>query len=170
MSERIIVVGGGVMGLATAWQLVRRGERPIVLERFARGHHEGASHGETRNFNNAYGDAHYLDLLVRAREGWDALGEVEGEPLLRLHGLVSHGSGMALGSATTRDSDAGTSMTPSTPDSAGPSSEQATKRRPFLRFGKGWRGSTMRGEMIGASRRAGRELADQGTLRGDAPG
>lgn len=102
MSERIIVVGGGVMGLATAWQLVRRGERPIVLERFARGHHEGASHGETRNFNNAYGDAHYLDLLVRAREGWDALGEVEGEPLLRLHGLVSHGSGMALGSATAR--------------------------------------------------------------------
>jgi sarcosine oxidase len=83
MSERIIVLGGGVMGLATAWQLVRRGERPIVLERFARGHHEGASHGETRNFNNAYGDAHYLDLLVRAREGWDALGEVEGEPLLR---------------------------------------------------------------------------------------
>ena len=71
MSERIIVVGGGVMGLATAWQLVRRGERPIVLERFARGHHEGASHGETRNFNNAYGDAHYLDLLVRPRDDGD---------------------------------------------------------------------------------------------------
>lgn len=102
MSERIVVVGGGVMGLATAWQLVRRGARPIVLERFARGHHEGASHGETRNFNNAYGDAHYLDLLVRARDGWDALGEVEGEPLLRLHGLVTHGGGQALGSTVTR--------------------------------------------------------------------
>jgi len=97
MSQRIVIVGGGVMGLATAWQLTRRGERPLVLERFARGHHEGASHGETRNFNNAYGDAHYLDLLALAREGWDALGEVEGEPLLRLHGLVSHGNGDALG-------------------------------------------------------------------------
>ncbi|MBF4561501.1 FAD-dependent oxidoreductase [Microbacterium sp. VKM Ac-2870] len=100
MTRRIVIVGGGVMGLAAAWQLVRRGERPVVLERFARGHQEGASHGETRNFNNAYGDAHYLDLLVRAREGWDALGEVDGEPLLRLHGLVSHGSGAALGSGS----------------------------------------------------------------------
>ncbi|WP_425840318.1 FAD-dependent oxidoreductase [Microbacterium sp. PA5] len=96
---RIIVVGGGIMGLATAWELTRRGERPIVLERFARGHTRGASHGATRNFNNAYAEEHYLDLLVRARDGWDALGEVEGEPLLRLHGLVSHGSGTALGSA-----------------------------------------------------------------------
>ncbi|KJL22550.1 Monomeric sarcosine oxidase [Microbacterium oxydans] len=87
----VIVVGGGVMGLATAWALVRRGLAPVVLERFARGHREGASHGATRNFNNAYDEEHYLDLLVRARQGWDALGSVGGEPLLRLHGLVTHG-------------------------------------------------------------------------------
>lgn len=96
VDRRIVVVGGGAMGLATAWQLTRRGERPVVLERFARGHTRGASHGETRNFNNAYSDAHYLDLLARAREGWDALGTVEGEPLLRLHGLVTHGTGLDL--------------------------------------------------------------------------
>ncbi len=88
-----IVIGGGVMGLSAAWELTRRGERPLVLERFARGHTHGASHGETRNFNNAYGAVHYLDLLQRARRGWDALGEVDGEPLLRLHGLVTHGGG-----------------------------------------------------------------------------
>lgn len=96
-TQRIVIVGGGIMGLSAAWQLTRRGERPIVLERFARGHHEGASHGETRNYNNAYADEHYLDLLALSREGWDALGEVDGEPLLRLHGLVTHGSGVALG-------------------------------------------------------------------------
>ncbi|MCI1017466.1 FAD-dependent oxidoreductase [Microbacterium sp. C5A9] len=87
----VAVVGGGVMGLATAWELTRRGHRPVVFERFARGHLEGASHGATRNFNNAYDEEHYLDLLVRARQGWDALGPVDGEPLLRLHGLVTHG-------------------------------------------------------------------------------
>lgn len=87
----IAVIGGGVMGLAAAWELTRRGLRPVVFERFARGHHEGASHGATRNFNNAYAEDHYLDLLVRARTGWDALGSVDGEPLLRLHGLVTHG-------------------------------------------------------------------------------
>jgi sarcosine oxidase len=87
----VAVVGGGVMGLATAWELTRRGRRPVVLERFARGHREGASHGATRNFNNAYDQDHYLDLLVRARAGWDSLGDVGGAPLLRLHGLVTHG-------------------------------------------------------------------------------
>jgi sarcosine oxidase len=65
----VVVVGGGVVGLATAWELTRRGIRPLVLERFARGHREGASHGATRNFNNAYDEEHYLDLLVRSREG-----------------------------------------------------------------------------------------------------
>ena len=87
----IAVVGGGVMGLATAWELTRRGRRPVVLERFGRGHREGASHGATRNFNNAYIEGHYLDLLERSRAGWDALGDVEGAPLLRLHGLITHG-------------------------------------------------------------------------------
>jgi sarcosine oxidase len=88
----IAVIGGGIMGLATAWELTRRGLRPIVLERYPRGHVQGASHGATRNFNNAYAEDHYLDLLVRARTGWDALGSPDGEPLLRLHGLVTHGA------------------------------------------------------------------------------
>ncbi|UYO96319.1 FAD-dependent oxidoreductase [Microbacterium sp. M28] len=87
----VAVVGGGVMGLATAWELVRRGLRPVVLERFARGHTQGASHGATRNFNDAYTEDHYLDLLERSRAGWEALGTVDGAPLLRLHGLVTHG-------------------------------------------------------------------------------
>ncbi|MDR6140663.1 sarcosine oxidase [Microbacterium foliorum] len=90
-SMEVAVIGGGVMGLSTAWELARRGLKPVVFDRFARGHHQGASHGATRNFNNAYDEEHYLDLLVRAREGWNALGQVDGEPLLRLHGLVTHG-------------------------------------------------------------------------------
>jgi sarcosine oxidase len=90
-SVEVAVIGGGVMGLATAWALTRRGVKPVVFERFSRGHDQGASHGATRNFNNAYDEDHYLDLLVRARAGWDALGHVDGEPLLRLHGLVTHG-------------------------------------------------------------------------------
>jgi sarcosine oxidase len=94
---RVIVIGAGIIGLSTAWQLSRRGIRPLVLERFGRGHRQGASHGETRNFNNAYAEDHYLDLLQSAREGWDALGDVEGGPLLRLHGLVTHGSGADVG-------------------------------------------------------------------------
>jgi len=91
-APRPLVIGGGVMGLAAAWALTRRGQRPLVVERFERGHSRGASHGATRNYNNAYTEPHYLDLLVRSRAGWDALGDVDGAPLLRLHGLVTHGS------------------------------------------------------------------------------
>ena len=43
----------------------------------------GASHGATRNFNNAYGTEHYLDLLALARTEWDALARATGaEPLI----------------------------------------------------------------------------------------
>lgn len=93
MTEHVpyVVVGAGAMGLATTWQLARRGHRVIALERFERGHTRGASHGATRNFNNAYAAAHYLDLLALARTEWDDLSRATGEPLLRLHGLITHG-------------------------------------------------------------------------------
>jgi sarcosine oxidase len=93
-----VVVGAGAMGLATTWQLARAGHEVVALERFERGHALGASHGATRNFNNAYGEAHYLDLLQSARGGWDDLARATGEPLLRLHGLVTHGDEATIGS------------------------------------------------------------------------
>ena len=72
MTEHVpyVVVGAGAMGLAATWQLARRGHRMIALERFERGHTRGASHGATRNFNNAYAAEHYLDLLTLARSEW----------------------------------------------------------------------------------------------------
>ncbi|MCP2635125.1 FAD-dependent oxidoreductase [Microbacterium sp. HD4P20] len=93
MTARVpyLVIGAGAMGLATTWQLARRGHPVIALERFERGHACGASHGATRNFNNAYAADHYLDLLALARSEWDELSRTTGEPLLRLHGLVTHG-------------------------------------------------------------------------------
>lgn len=92
----IVVVGAGAMGLATTWQLARAGHGVVALERFPRGHTRGASHGATRNFNNAYGEDHYLDLLQAARTGWDDLARETGDPLLRLHGLVTHGDDRAV--------------------------------------------------------------------------
>jgi len=86
-----LVIGAGAMGLATTWRLAQRGLAPVALEQFERGHALGASHGATRNFNNAYAEAHYLDLLDDARRGWNELSTLSGESLLRLHGLVTHG-------------------------------------------------------------------------------
>lgn len=64
----IVVVGAGVCGLAAAYELSRRGERAIVLDRgepFGR-----QSTGPARIFRVAHRRAALCRLAMRAREGW----------------------------------------------------------------------------------------------------
>jgi len=76
-------VGGGVAGLATAWQLARRGvERVALIERFRPGHHHGSSHGYSRITRTTYGDPMWVRLVqVAHREEWPRLEADAGEPL-----------------------------------------------------------------------------------------
>ncbi|GGH34609.1 FAD-dependent oxidoreductase [Microbacterium album] len=91
MRTRFVVIGAGIMGLAAGWRLAEEGHRPVVVDQFPAGHTRGASHGATRNFNDAYSEAHYLRLLRRSRQLWDRLSAVAGAQLLALHGLATHG-------------------------------------------------------------------------------
>ncbi|MDQ0374782.1 N-methyl-L-tryptophan oxidase [Cellulomonas humilata] len=96
MSEHVdhVVVGGGVMGAAAAWQLARRGRQVVLLERFGRGHTWGASHGASRIYRNTYARAEYLDLVQEAFDLWRVLEDeapAVGE-LLTITGGVSQGS------------------------------------------------------------------------------
>jgi len=86
-----VVVGGGAMGAATAWQLARRGREVALLERYHPGHRMGASHGASRNFNIAYSDPTHVQLLVEALPLWRELEAESGTPLLDLVGVASHG-------------------------------------------------------------------------------
>ncbi|MFP3578707.1 FAD-dependent oxidoreductase [Arthrobacter sp. SIMBA_036] len=92
MQVDVVVVGGGAMGSAAAWQLSKAGKSVVLLEQFEAGHHIGASHGATRNFNTAYAEADYLDLLAESKTLWDELAAEHGAPLLDLVGLVNHGN------------------------------------------------------------------------------
>ncbi|WP_281444978.1 FAD-dependent oxidoreductase [Paenarthrobacter nicotinovorans] len=92
MQVDVVVVGGGAMGSAAAWQLSRSGRSVVLLEQFEAGHHIGASHGATRNFNTAYAEADYLDLLAESKTLWDELAAENGAPLLDLVGLANHGN------------------------------------------------------------------------------
>jgi sarcosine oxidase len=87
----VVVVGGGAMGSAAAWQVARRGQSVVMLEQFEPGHTVGASHGATRNFNTAYSETDYVELVGEARVLWDDLAEETGTQLLDLVGLVNHG-------------------------------------------------------------------------------
>lgn len=92
MDFDVVVVGGGAMGSAAAWQLALRGRSVVLLEQFEEGHHVGASHGATRNFNTAYAEGDYLDPVSAARSLWDGLSEETGTQLLDVVGLANHGN------------------------------------------------------------------------------
>jgi len=87
-----LVIGGGVMGSAAAWQLARRGRAVVLLERFAPGHTQGASHGASRIYRQTYDRSEYLDLTIEAFGLWRELERTTATDLLTLTGGVSHGA------------------------------------------------------------------------------
>lgn len=94
MSEAydVIVVGLGGMGSAAAWQLARRGQRVLGLERFDIPHAMGSSHGVTRIIRLPYyEDPAYVPLLRRAYELWREAEAATGERLLVLTGSIDAG-------------------------------------------------------------------------------
>ena len=89
---KIAVVGGGVMGAATAWQLQRRGIDVTLHEQFdVPTHRNGSSHGGSRIFRFAYEDPYYVRLAQAALVQWRELEEAAQEPLLDITGGVDHG-------------------------------------------------------------------------------
>jgi glycine/D-amino acid oxidase-like deaminating enzyme len=66
----LVVVGGGVMGLFTAYHASERFERIVVLERGRIGDPTTASYGRTRSFRNDYLDATYARLAHEAFRLW----------------------------------------------------------------------------------------------------
>jgi glycine/D-amino acid oxidase-like deaminating enzyme len=68
----LVVVGGGVMGLFTAYHAANLGQRVVVLERGRVGDPKTASYGRTRTYRNDYLDPAYVRLAREAIRLWDA--------------------------------------------------------------------------------------------------
>jgi len=77
----VAVIGGGLVGLASARELARGGARVVVLEAGPLGHARGGSGGPTRIFRVTYADRRYGDLARAARPAWDTLEREAGESL-----------------------------------------------------------------------------------------
>jgi sarcosine oxidase len=84
----VVVVGGGVMGLASAWALKRAGRDVTVLEQYEIGHPYGSSHGESRIFRFAYSEPEWVQLAQEALPLWRELEHESGTELLSLTGLL----------------------------------------------------------------------------------
>lgn len=87
----VVVVGAGVMGLAAAAALARRGHTVDVREQFELDHARGSSHGRSRIFRLAYPDPEWVALAQEALAGWRELERETGEQLLVLDGLLELG-------------------------------------------------------------------------------
>src|SRR3954469_5269092 len=98
---RVAIIGAGVMGLATAWALKRRGHEAVVYEQFHVGNPHGSSHGRSRIFRLAYAEDEYVRLAQEALGLWRELEAETGETVLDLQGLRGvPGTPGALGAHT----------------------------------------------------------------------
>jgi sarcosine oxidase len=87
-----IVLGVGGMGSATVYQLAKRGQTVLGLERFDIPHSMGSSHGVNRIIRLAYYEhPSYVPLLRRAYELWRELEQTVGEQLLFITGSLDAG-------------------------------------------------------------------------------
>jgi sarcosine oxidase len=87
----VVVVGGGVFGLASAVELARRRHRVVVLDRFGSGHPTTSSTGASRSIRIAYSDPFYVNLARDALARWSALERETGRVILHLTGQVDLG-------------------------------------------------------------------------------
>jgi sarcosine oxidase len=88
----VAIVGGGVMGCATAWALARRGRSVVVFEQYEIGHARGSSHGSARIFRESYTDPQYVQMMRDALPLWRALEDEAGEQLLSVTGAINVGT------------------------------------------------------------------------------
>ena len=95
----VIVAGLGAMGSATAAQLAMRGKKVLGLDRWAPGHRNGSSHGDSRIIREMYFEhPMYVPLLGRAYDLWADLEKRVDEKLLNIHGglMIGRDDGMLV--------------------------------------------------------------------------
>jgi len=99
-SPDFAVVGGGIVGLAAAEALARRGADVVVLERSVPG--AGQSAGTARGFRHLHASPEQIAEAVAARAGWDAWSERAGEPLVGKEGALRLGGEVEADAARLR--------------------------------------------------------------------
>jgi sarcosine oxidase len=82
-----IVCGLGAVGSAALYQLAKRGNKALGLDRFSPPHVSGSSHGESRIIRQAIGEGEeYVPLVLRSYELWREIEKETGSELLTITG------------------------------------------------------------------------------------
>ncbi|MHB8625476.1 MAG: N-methyl-L-tryptophan oxidase [Aggregatilineales bacterium] len=91
LHSTVIVVGGGGMGLSTAYRLAKSGHDVRVLEQFKFFHNRGSSHSEHRIIRRTYNDTLYSELMPHAYRLWEELETDSGQKLKYIVGGIEIG-------------------------------------------------------------------------------
>jgi len=84
-----IVVGAGAFGAWTAWNLLRKGERVLLLDAWGPAHARASSGGESRVTRTAYGgDEVYTRMAWDSLVDWRWLSERSGLPVFHQTGVL----------------------------------------------------------------------------------
>ncbi|XP_008423411.1 peroxisomal sarcosine oxidase [Poecilia reticulata] len=86
-----VVIGAGVQGSFTAYQLAKHNKKTLLLEQFVLPHTRGSSHGQTRIIRRAYEQDIYTQMMGEGYQLWAQLEKEAGVTLYRQTGLLVMG-------------------------------------------------------------------------------
>lgn len=89
--HELIVIGGGPIGLSTAWHAAQRGIKTLVIEQFGFFNDDGSSAGASRQFRLQYAQQYMAELCITAQSYWAALQNRTQATLLGQNGSVWFG-------------------------------------------------------------------------------
>jgi sarcosine oxidase / L-pipecolate oxidase len=87
----VVVIGGGPVGLASAYQCAKAGKSVLLLERFNFFNQSGSSNDLVRMFRTMYTQDFMADLAYQSLAVWTELEADAGESLIWMSGLLNFG-------------------------------------------------------------------------------
>jgi len=78
----LIVIGGGCIGLSTAYHAARRGLKTLVIEKDRYFNDQGSSAGDSRQFRLQYAQDYMAELCIASQSFWQELDALTEETLL----------------------------------------------------------------------------------------
>jgi len=87
--EDLIIVGGGIMGLFTAYYASQYSKNIIILEKRTVGNKFSASSGYSRSIRNDYLDPYYSCLAAESQKMWQDLEKISGKRFIIKNGCFN---------------------------------------------------------------------------------